>query len=111
VYLSYNLAFAHGLQLGQKLDLSDNIVMDLLTKGAAAHPLINDRLPSALRSDFNEGFLLKRCLKDLDFLELTAGYEGTAVEAYQRLRSEIRKAVKEGLGDRDILVLSQTRII
>jgi 2-hydroxy-3-oxopropionate reductase len=109
VYLSYNLAFAQGLQLGRKLDLPDNIVMDLLTKGAAAHPLINDRLPSALRSDFNEGFPLKRCLKDLDFLELTEGHDGSAVEAYERLRSEIRKAVKEGLGDRDILVLSQTK--
>jgi len=109
VYLSYNLAFAHGLQLGRNLELSEKIVMDLLTNGAAAHPLINDRLPSALGSDFNEGFLLGRCLKDLDFLELAAGHDGTAVDAYERLRSEIRRAVEEGFGDRDILVLSQTK--
>jgi len=107
VYLSYNFAFAKGLQLARELELPDAAVIDTLTKGAAGHPLINDRLPSTLSSNFAEGFLLKRCLKDLDCLELTAEHAGPAIETFERLRNDIRKAVEDGLGDRDILILSK----
>jgi 3-hydroxyisobutyrate dehydrogenase-like beta-hydroxyacid dehydrogenase len=107
VYLNYNFAFAKGLQLARELDLPDAVVIDTLTKGAAGHPLINDRLPSTLSSNFGEGFLLKRCLKDLDCLEPATEHAGPAIETFERLRNEIRKAVEGGLGDRDILILSK----
>jgi 3-hydroxyisobutyrate dehydrogenase-like beta-hydroxyacid dehydrogenase len=107
VYLSYNFAFAKGLQLAGELGLPDAVVVDTLTKGAAGHPLINDRLPSILRSNFDEGFLLKRCLKDLDCLELTTEQANPAIDAFERLRNEIRRAIEDGLGDRDILILSR----
>jgi 3-hydroxyisobutyrate dehydrogenase-like beta-hydroxyacid dehydrogenase len=104
---TYNFAFAKGLQLARELDLPDAVVIDTLTKGAAGHPLINDRLPSTLSSNFGEGFLLKRCLKDLDCLEPATEHAGPAIETFERLRNEIRKAVEGGLGDRDILILSK----
>jgi 3-hydroxyisobutyrate dehydrogenase-like beta-hydroxyacid dehydrogenase len=109
VYLSYNLAFAQGLRLGHELGLPEDVMLDILAKGAPAHPLINDRLPSTLRSGFREGFLLKRCLKDLDCLEFPPGLHSSARNAHEQLRSEIRKAVDDGLGERDILILSQTK--
>ena len=107
VYLSYNLAFAHGLRLGRELGLPETVVIEMLTKGAAAHPLINDRLSMVMQSEFREGFLLKRCLKDLDCLELPAGQQSTAIDAHERLSSEIWDAVDAGLGDLDILALSR----
>jgi 3-hydroxyisobutyrate dehydrogenase-like beta-hydroxyacid dehydrogenase len=110
VFLSYNLAFAQGLRVARDLGLPEAIVMDMLTKGAPAHPLINDRLPSTIQSGYRTGFLLKRCLKDLDCLEVPAGAhadDSAAMAAYEHLRHEIGKAVENGLGERDILVLSQ----
>ena len=108
VYLSYNLAFAHGLRLGHELGLADSVVFDMLTKGAAGHPLINDRLPMTIQSGFSEGFVLKRCLKDLDCLELVEGQASAASEAHRRLREAIFEAVAAGMGDLDILALSRT---
>ena len=107
VYLSYNLALAQGLRLGSELGLPEAAVRDVLTKGAAAHPLINDRLPTALASGFRDGFPLKRCLKDLECLELPDGYASPARDAAERLHAEIRAAVDAGMGDFDILALSR----
>ena len=106
VYLSYNLAFAQGLRLGRELGLPEGAVMDVLTKGAAAHSLINDRLPVALGSAFRDGFLLKRCLKDLDCLELPEGLVSPARDAHEHLSGIVREAVESGMGELDILALS-----
>ena len=40
-------------------------------------------------------------------MEFPAGSDGPAAAAYQRLHDEIRDAVENGLGNLDILVLSQ----
>ena len=106
VYLSFNLAFATGLRLGRELGLPEHVVMDVLTKGAAQHALINDRVPTAIGSGFRNGFILKRCLKDLECLELPEGLIGPARDAHEQLTGHVRAAVEASMGELDILALS-----
>jgi 3-hydroxyisobutyrate dehydrogenase-like beta-hydroxyacid dehydrogenase len=108
VYLAYNFAFAQGLSLGDALGLPHAIVLDMLTNGAPAHPLINDRLPIVAASDFHQGFPMKRCLKDLDCLELPQGFESEALALYDMMRRRLRQAVADGDGDLDILALARS---
>jgi 3-hydroxyisobutyrate dehydrogenase-like beta-hydroxyacid dehydrogenase len=107
VYLAYNFAFAQGLRLGDSLGLPQAVLRDMLTKGAPAHPLINDRLPLVEASDFRQGFPIKRCLKDLDCLELPPGFESEALALYDMMRQRLQQAVADGDGDLDILALSR----
>lgn len=107
VYLSYNFAFAQGLRLARELDLPEAAVLDTFTKGAAAHPLINDRLGPSRSSGWRRGFVMRRCLKDLDCLELEAGFESDSLELYALLRRRLAEAVAEGMGELDILALAE----
>jgi 3-hydroxyisobutyrate dehydrogenase-like beta-hydroxyacid dehydrogenase len=105
VYLAYNFAFAQGLGLARQLGLPDDAVMSLLTKGAPAHPLINDRLPTVIGSDFHAGFAMRRCLKDLDCLELPQDTDPHLLRLFELMRGDLRAAVQDGRGDMDILAL------
>lgn len=105
VYLAYNFAFAQGIGLGRQLGLPEEAIMSLLTKGAPAHPLINDRLPTVIGSDFKAGFPIQRCLKDLDCLELPADLDPHLLRLYELMRADLRAAVRDGRGDMDILAL------
>jgi 2-hydroxy-3-oxopropionate reductase len=105
VYLSYNYVFAQGLRMVREAGLPEDIGLDILRRGAAGHPLINDRIPVVLESGFRSGFLLKRCLKDLEFLELGEAIDSEAADVYRLVRDRLRRAVDEGNGDLDILAL------
>jgi 2-hydroxy-3-oxopropionate reductase len=105
VYLAYNFAFAQGLSLGDALGLPHAVLRDMLTQGAPAHPLINDRLPLVEASQFRQGFPIKRCLKDLDCLELPPGFDSQALALYDMMRHRLRQAVADGDGDLDILAI------
>jgi 3-hydroxyisobutyrate dehydrogenase-like beta-hydroxyacid dehydrogenase len=110
VYLAYNFAVAQGWQLGRDLGLPEEAVLDLLTHGAPAHALINERLPLAMGSDFKLGFLLSRCLKDLDCLETPGDFSSDALRAFEYMHSQIRRAVDDGAGHYDILALHKGRL-
>ncbi|MDB5728106.1 MAG: 2-hydroxy-3-oxopropionate reductase [Noviherbaspirillum sp.] len=106
VYLSYNYVFAQGVRMVREAGLPEDIGLELLRRGAAGHPLINDRLPGALESEFRSGFLMNRCLKDLDFLELDAdAIDSDVADVYRIVRDKLRRAVEDGKGDLDILAL------
>lgn len=110
VYLAYNFAVAQGWRLGRELGLPERALLDLLIHGAPAHPLINDRFPLAIGSGFKQGFLLSRCLKDLDCLEPPNGFSSAALEAFEQMHAQIRRAVEDGAGQYDILALHKDRL-
>jgi 2-hydroxy-3-oxopropionate reductase len=105
VYLSYNYVFAQGVRMVREAGLPEDIGFELLRRGAAGHPLINDRIPTVLESEFRSGFLLKRCLKDLEFLELGDAANSEAADVYRLVRDKLRRAVDDGNGDLDILMM------
>jgi 2-hydroxy-3-oxopropionate reductase len=106
VYLSYNYVFAQGVRMVREAGLPEDVGLELLRRGAAGHPLINDRIPGALESEFRSGFLMNRCLKDLDFLELNAdAIDSDVADVYRIVRDKLRRAVEDGKGDLDILAL------
>ena len=107
VYLSYNYVFAQGVRMVREAGLPEDIGLEILQHGAAGHPLINDRIPTVFGSEFRNGFLLKRCLKDLEFLELENHCDSDTMAVYKLVRENIRRAVAEGKGDLDILALMQ----
>jgi 3-hydroxyisobutyrate dehydrogenase-like beta-hydroxyacid dehydrogenase len=109
VYLAYNFAVAQGWRLGRDLGLPEEALLDLLTHGAPAHPLINERLPTAMASGYKQGFLLSRCLKDLDCLEAAPG-SSDALKAFEYMHAQIRRAVDGGAGGYDILALHKDRL-
>jgi 3-hydroxyisobutyrate dehydrogenase-like beta-hydroxyacid dehydrogenase len=109
VFLAYNFAVAQGWRLARDLGLPDEAVLDVLTHGAPAHALINERLPMAMGSGFRQGFLLSRCLKDLDCLE-PGDSSSEALKAFEHMHAQIRRAVDGGAGQYDILALHKSRL-
>lgn len=105
VYLSYNFAFARGLALGREMGLSERALMSVLTRGAPANALINDRISAVMESAYRRGFTIERCLKDLDCLEFPEDFDRSMLDLYDMMRAELRSAVDRGLGTLDILIL------
>lgn len=104
-YIGYNLIFAQTIRLGEELGIERSLLLDVFQNGAPAHPLINDRIPKVLSSNFGEGFSLVRALKDLECLELPSDFPTQHLFLANHFRSLVRAAVADGKGYRDILGL------
>ncbi|WP_298727620.1 NAD(P)-dependent oxidoreductase [uncultured Ferrovibrio sp.] len=104
-YIGYNLIFAQIIRLGEELGIERSLLLDVFQNGAPAHPLINDRMPKILSSNFSEGFSLVRALKDLECLEVPPDLQSQHLFLADHFRSLVKAAVADGKGERDILGL------
>lgn len=105
IYLAYNYAFTRGVEVAVKSGLPRAAAMEALARGAAGHPLINDRLFG--RDGGPAGvFALARALKDLDFLEPGSEVPAAALELHELVRREFGAAVDRGQGGLDIFSLA-----
>jgi 3-hydroxyisobutyrate dehydrogenase-like beta-hydroxyacid dehydrogenase len=110
VYLAYNFALAQGLRIGRELELPEEALFETLTRGAPAHPLINDRIPEVLSTAFERGFPIRRCVKDLDCLELPSGFTSSALDCYYLIHEALSRAAAAGAGGLDILALGEVEL-
>ena len=106
VYLTYNYVFAQGLRMAREAGLPQDIGLEILRRGAAGHPLIDARIRDAIADPAKKGFPLKRCLKDLGFLELGADIDPDVTDIYRLVRDRLQESVDSGKGELDILALS-----
>jgi 3-hydroxyisobutyrate dehydrogenase-like beta-hydroxyacid dehydrogenase len=108
VYLAYNYVFAKAVEFGVQRGMDADAVMELLARGAAGHPLINDRLLPEEGRQSSGTFALERAYKDLSFLEFEPSETGGTAEIHAILVREFGAAVARGDGKLDIFSLART---
>ncbi len=102
------MAFTSMLRLGQAAGLARGVVVDAFTNGAFATPAYVGKRERVLREDYDGAdYPLELVLRDADLCQELQHDVGLAIPTHGVARSEVEKAVRAGLGEKDLFVVEQ----
>ena len=104
IFVSYQMAFAEGISIGEDLGLDLETMLDVLAVSAAGHPLITAKYDRILGTSDAPGFAVAQALMYFDLTEETVERRGEATPVLESVVGALKQAIANGQAETDVIV-------
>lgn len=103
IFISYQMAFAEGLTIGEALGLDLETMLEVLGASAAGHPLIRAKFDDIRGVRDAPGFAVHRALMYFDLAEQAGKDLGYAAPVFETVAASLRQAIASGHAEEDVI--------
>ena len=104
IYVSYQMAFAEGLAIGEDLGLDLDTMLEVWGASAAGHPMISTKFDEIRGLADTPGFAVERALLFVDLAEAARRDLGYSTPVFDAVAASLRRAEKSGFGSQDMIL-------